>query len=390
MRVNYEAPQHVREIIASLGRTEDVKFSPSNRRLVMVGYRVNKVAVIDVSVDMLPEGAKVSLTDAAEVLSPRFSHPHGVDFIDDDTIIVCSRGGDVPMFRLPPGPLAGNRYELEPLGIIDSDHGLRAPGSVSVTRRDENVYEALICNNRAHTVTRHVLDFTEGCAINGDAVLLKKWLDIPDGVCVSPDSQWIAVSNHKMCSVLVYANDGNLDETSDPDCILRSIHYPHGLAFTGDGQYLLAADAGSPFVHVYRKEGPRWRGVHNPLTSFRVMDEETFLRGRHNPMEGGPKGLDIDDQNQIFVTTNEYQNLAFFDLAKVLDDAERSGGSNYDDIDAYKLDYELDVQREIQDKVSRAKAVGDKRLAELTSSVSWKITAPLRGVMSVLGKLRIG
>jgi hypothetical protein len=235
-----------------------------------------------------------------------------------------------------------------------------------------------------------VLDLTQGCAISGDAVFLKKWLDIPDGVCVSADSQWIAVSNHKMCSVLLYENDGTLDESSDPDCILRSIHYPHGLAFTEDGRYLLAADAGSPFVHVYRKEGPRWRGVHNPLASFRVVDEETFLRGRHNPMEGGPKGLDIDDQNKIFVTTNECQNLAFFDLAKVLDDAERSGGSNYDDVDAYNLDYELEVQREIQDKVNRVKAAGDKQLAELTGSISWRITAPLRGVMSALGKLRGG
>jgi sugar lactone lactonase YvrE len=232
------------------------------------------------------------------------------------------------------------------------------------------------------------LDLTEGCAINGDTVLLQKWLDIPDGVCVSADGQWIAVSNHKMCSVLLYENDGTLDETSDPVCILRSIYYPHGLTFTGDGQYLLAADAGSPFVHVYRKAGSRWQGVHNPLTSFRVLDQETFLRGHHNPMEGGPKGLAIDSDHNIFVTTNEYQNLAFFDLTMVLDDAETAGGANHDGIDAYRLGYELEVQREIQDKVSRTKAAGDQRLAALTNSLSWKVTAPLRGVMSALGRLR--
>jgi hypothetical protein len=132
MRVNYEAPQHVREIIASLGRTEDVKFSPSNRRLAMVGYRANKVAVIDVEFDVSPRGTKIRLADAAEVVSPRFNQPHGVDFIDDETIVVCSRRGDVLIFRLPPGPLGGTSHELEPLGIIDSDCGLWAPGSVSV------------------------------------------------------------------------------------------------------------------------------------------------------------------------------------------------------------------------------------------------------------------
>ncbi|MGH9808956.1 MAG: hypothetical protein ACRD9W_17185, partial [Terriglobia bacterium] len=112
--------------------------------------------MIDLGVDRSSEGVKISLTDAAEILSPWFNHPHGVDFIDDDTIVVCSRRGVVSMFKLPPGQLGGNRYELEPLGIIDSDRGLRAPGSVSVARRHENVYEALICNNRSHTVTRHV------------------------------------------------------------------------------------------------------------------------------------------------------------------------------------------------------------------------------------------
>ena len=381
MRVDFEAPQHVRDTIASLGRTEDVKFSPSNQRIALVGYRVNKVAVVDVSIDRTSAGAKITLTDSAEIFSSRLRNPHGLDFIDDETLIVCSRKGDVPIFRLPPAPLGGRRHELEPLGVIGSGNGLRAPGSVSVSRKDENIYEALICNNRGHTVTKHQLDLSQGCSINGDTVLLKKWLDIPDGVCVSPDRQWIAVSNHKAHSVFLYENNETLNEASDPDCILRCVHYPHGLEFTADGRYLLAADAGSPFVHVYRREGPCWRGLHNPLTSFRVVDDDTFLRGRHNPMEGGPKGIAISNaEKNIFVTTNECQNLAFFDLAKILDDAERSGSSNYDDIDAYQLAYELDVQREVQNKVNLAKARGEQQLATLINSNSWKITVPLRWV----------
>jgi hypothetical protein len=232
------------------------------------------------------------------------------------------------------------------------------------------------------------LDFTAGCSINGDAVVLRKWLDIPDGVCMSLDTQWIAVSNHKMHSVLLYENNGTLGESSDPDCILRCVHYPHGLEFTGDGRYLLTADAGSPFVHTHRREGPRWRGLHDPLASFRVVDEETFSRGRYNPMEGGPKGIGIDVQNKIFVTTNECQNLAFFDLAKVLDAAEESDARDTGYIDDYRLGYELEVQREIRDKVNRTKVVGDQRLTELTNSVSWRVAAPLRGVQSALRKLR--
>jgi hypothetical protein len=38
-------------------------------------------------------------------------------------------------------------------------------------------------------------------------------------------------------------------------------------------------------------------------------------------MEGGPKGLDINTDQDILVTTNECQTLAFFDLTKILEGA---------------------------------------------------------------------
>lgn len=43
------------------------------------------------------------------------------------------------------------------------------------------------------------------------------------------------------------------------------------------------------------------------------MDDETFQKGRYNPQEGGPKGLDLHRQSGVLVTTCEHQTLAFFD-----------------------------------------------------------------------------
>jgi hypothetical protein len=40
----------VRAAVAALGRTEDVKFSPSNRRLAVAGFGDHKISVFDVSV----------------------------------------------------------------------------------------------------------------------------------------------------------------------------------------------------------------------------------------------------------------------------------------------------------------------------------------------------
>jgi hypothetical protein len=389
MRIHYTAPQHVHDVIAALGRTEDVKFSPGNRRLALASYSKNKVAVFDIGIGDSPNGVQIDITGATEIHSKHFKNPHGIDFIDNETIIVSNRIGDVPIFRLPAGKPEHNCYELDPVGIIGSDHGLNAPGSLSVGHKDRNVCEVLICNNDGNSITRHVLKSGTNWSVTRDEVLLKKWLDIPDGICVSTDRQWVAVSNHKMHSVLVYENNEALNETSDPDCILRHVFFPHGLRFTADGHYLVVADAGAPYVHVYRREGPRWRGVRNPLASYRVVSEEVFLRGRYNTMEGGPKGVDINNAANVLVTTNECQNLAFFDFAKILETASSQPSSfggqllieeEHGDPDAFALDYELHVQREAYE---RRNAI-EVRIARLTNSSSWRLTAPLRSLISAV------
>ena len=61
MQINYTAPQHVCDVIAALGRTEDVKFSPSNRRLAIAGFIENKIGVFDICIAASPDGAKISL-----------------------------------------------------------------------------------------------------------------------------------------------------------------------------------------------------------------------------------------------------------------------------------------------------------------------------------------
>ena len=48
------------------------------------------------------------------------------------------------------------------------------------------------------------------------------------------------------------------------------------------------------------------------------MNDHDFKLGRYNPQEGGPKGIDITNDNALFVTTNECQPIAFFDLEAVL------------------------------------------------------------------------
>jgi hypothetical protein len=369
-RIEYAAPQHVRDVISSLGHTEDVRFSPNNRRVAVAGLLENKIAIFEISITTSGNSKNIALTSAHEISSSYLKLPHGLDFIDDEKILVANRGGQPCVFDLSSDALGS--AEMAPLAVIHSDK-IATPGSVRVVRRRQGLYEALICNNSGHTVTRHLLDLGAGCSTTNSEVLLKKWIDNPDGICLSKDMQWIAVSNHNTHTVLLYENTPSLNESSDPDGILRCTYFPHGLRFTSDGRFILVADGDSPYVHIYERDDAGWRGVRNPLSSFRVLNNADYLRGRFCRGEGGPKGIDINDSMNIFVTTCREQPLAFFDLPAVLESACS----------------QKSFQRTLNQKALELKYELDRRDEALSyeNSRSWRITAPLRWVFSVLRKL---
>jgi DNA-binding beta-propeller fold protein YncE len=146
---------------------------------------------------------------------------------------------------------------------------------------------------------------------------LKQGLVIPDGIAISHDGRWIAVSSHGTHDVKIFDASATLGPKAQPAGILSRANYPHGLRFTQDDKHVLVADAGSPMLHVYAGEGG-WTGYREPSRTVAVLDDETFARGSSNPEEGGPKGIDIDRSNTVVAVTCEEQALAFFSLATVV------------------------------------------------------------------------
>ncbi len=383
LELQYAAPQSVIDAIGSLGRTEDVRFSPSNRRLAVASFYRNRVVVFDVDIASSSGATQVALTGGVELSSSALQWPHGVDFLDDDTLIVTSRGRDVAFFELPPGNRDVPSLEVLPIARWPSDRTtlLNAPGSVAVSHVGDDGCEVLICNNDGHTVTRHLLDCDAGRAVRHSEILLQKYLDIPDGVSVSPDRRWIAVSNHTTHHVLLYQNSPALSANAEPDGILRQASYPHGLRFSADGRHLFVADAGAPYLHIYAQDSDEWRGVRHPLATVRIMDDPMFERGRHNPEEGGPKGLDIDARSNVLVVTSECQPLAFFDVPALLRLALASGSAREQRI--LGIRHELGLVQESRKMAERA-----NEAHVLRNSLSWRITAPLRRLNATFRRRR--
>jgi hypothetical protein len=238
----------------------------------------------------------------------------------------------------------------------------------------------LVCGNWSNVVTRFELDASGRLA--GGVPALRRWLDLPDGIAASRDGRWLAVSNHNTHSVLVFDRESASDD-GDPVAVLRGVDYPHGLRFTADARLLVVADAGTPYAHVYVAPPDGWTtvGAAYPTATVEVVDGPTFVRGRHNPAEGGPKGIDFDAATRVLVVTCEEQPLAFFDATQLLGRPEQLGVDG-----ASLLRQELAALTEAAAE-REAVVVAREALSEVLATRTWRFTARARGLYGVLRRV---
>ncbi|MBK9610912.1 hypothetical protein [Candidatus Amarobacter glycogenicus] len=323
-RLEFAASQPVRAALQAIGRTEDLRFSPDNRLLVLAGFRRRLCLVLGISIEGPPADPRVTVHDFLELVSPGIGLVHGIDFLDDRTIAVGNRDGQVALFTLPVGELGGRRFQAEPIATVPGSltRWVRSPGSVATWQGEDGVRRLLVCNNYIHTVTGHVLGGPDGFRPARASFLLHRGLRIPDGITVSHDGRWIAVSSHATHDVKLFDGSRNLGWRTSPAGVLRGAAYPHGLRFTADDRRILVADAGEPLVHVYESDGD-WSGARDSVRAVTVLDSATFERGRTdkagqtNREEGGPKGVDIDRSGRVMALTCQEEPLAFFSMASV-------------------------------------------------------------------------
>jgi hypothetical protein len=303
-------------VIASIGRAEHVELSPDNRLLAVAGFGVDKVFLFSIEIDLVSRSPRVHLGGCLSLRSPSIAAPHGL----------CNRAADACIFKIPSDVGETRGIDIAPRAVVSGKGTLFArvknPGSADSCRLTENSFRVLICNNYWNFVSSHLVYLDRSVRVESQEILSSERLRIPDGVCMSPDKTWFAISNHANGEVLVYRAAANLGTSSEPAAVLGGMVCPHGLRFITDDT-LIVADAACPYLHVYRRDGEEWTGEQSkPSQSIRVLSDQQFFDGRTAAGEGGVKGLEVDRSGRLLITTKQLDPLGFYDLAELVRDSD--------------------------------------------------------------------
>src|SRR4029078_6807975 len=110
-----------------LSCTKVVSLSASNRCLRVVDDLGDKIVIFEMSMDWRRHSKSISINGVVEISSPSLQRPHGIDFIDDNRIIVANREGQACIFDIPHG--AKGKVELSPSMVVSSEK-ISSPGSI--------------------------------------------------------------------------------------------------------------------------------------------------------------------------------------------------------------------------------------------------------------------
>ncbi len=383
MRIPFTADTPAASAIGRLGRTEDLRLSPSGRRLAIAGYLANRVLVLDVEVDLSGTPPRIALSGGLEVSSASFDHPHGVAWLDERTLIVANRYADIGIFELP-GNRASGSITLDPVRRIGADRRdlVKTPGSISVFPIGLGLVELLVCNNFVHHVSRHLIDRRASYAVHASESLIAGGLRIPDGIAHSRSGRWIAVGNHHGHCLFVFRNVDALDERSQPDGVLRGVRHPHGVVFTPDERWVLVVDAASPAVHVFNSPDGNWEGEREPVASVPILSDASYERGRFQPGEGGLKGIDLASDGAVLVTTCEEDPLVFFDMRPTMGtpavDLDPAAADEAEQARRFLLRYLGAARLRVDDATEAIRRTSEREVELLLSSRWWRVTAPFR------------
>lgn len=312
------ADERIQSYLRAIRRAEDIKFSPNNSHIAIADYSQNRIFVFGIVVEVKWNRRSVHLTSYVAISSDAFELPHGIAWLDEATLVIASRKGHLSVLDVRDVLDCNGEVHLQSKAELREKQQMIAPGSVCTRKLSGTLAELLVCDNVANRINSYVID--RAALLHPPAVkaVITEGLDLPDGIALSPQGNRMAISNHNTSSVLIFRDGPSLTWES-PHCgKLVGVGYPHGVRFSPDGKRICVADAGSPFLYIYTSTSGDWSGDYYPDIRLRVYSDRDFLKGRSNPQEGGPKGLDFSADGSILLVASELEPMVAIDLRSTL------------------------------------------------------------------------
>ena len=233
--IRYAAATEVQNVISTMGPIEDVKFSPDYRWLAIAGFAKNRLYLYSTNVTCSDNTKVVNIERYVVIRSSCLLEPHGVSFLDNENIIVANRAGLINILNIPEHIRNSSEIDVIPIATIKSTHKVlvESPGSICVQKIENGIYRVLACNNLIHTVTSHKVNLLRRARTENEGVLIRRGLSIPDGICMSPDREWVAVSSHATGTDLTSRNGSEssraVSRNRPSGCSTRNCSWPRSL-----------------------------------------------------------------------------------------------------------------------------------------------------------------
>jgi len=319
--IPFSASAETQALINSMGATEDLCINSDYSQLAVAGFCDHKIYLFSLEIQLQKGVPKVSIDNPQVITSDCFNEPHGLKFIQDRYLLVGNRRGAVNLLKLPQRLEGVTEYKLDTILTLEGDKHLsvNSPGSLDCHRVKDDLYRVFVCNNYTNVVTCHEIQICEDICLKKQGALIKQGLDLPDGIAIDPRQEWVATSNHNTGTAQLHKLDTSLSPLTEPSCVLQGMVCPHGLNFSQNSQQLFVTDSATQYLNIYQKPKKRgWPATMKPCKTIKVMNEETYQKGRFNIQEGGVKAIDFDHANGVAILTSTHTGLKFYLLDDLL------------------------------------------------------------------------
>lgn len=277
-------------------RTEDVCVSPSKKYIAFTGFETHKILILSIN-------TQLNIFDKYLVVTCKgFKKPHGVAWLDDNTLVVANRFLNTIVFSFLNEDVSDTHKNITVYDILKhqiiKDYKDYKCSCVRACHRSDTTYDIFVCSNTEGYVLQFTYDTSLHSTLNSH-VLFDSVLAIPDGIALNKNKSLIAVTDYKHSSTFIFHYSFNTYE-STLIATLKGAKFPHGVVFLNDSK-ILTTCGGTPYVYEYSNTKEIWGGEYMFTSKYRCVEEELYNKHHINEMEGGAKGIDVYD-NYIITT----------------------------------------------------------------------------------------